>query len=73
MPKAFSRIVELIDRGALGGFSSRVHEQQFCVSRVTKQIFMSSHSSKIEVVQNVRNIMLVPFCKTECFDYILAS
>ena len=24
---------------------------------------------KLEVVQNVKNVMLVPFCKTECFDY----
>ena len=24
---------------------------------------------KLEIVQNVKNIMLVPFCKKECFDY----
>ena len=28
--------------------------------------------SKIKVVQNVKNVTLVPFCKAECFDYILA-
>ena len=29
--------------------------------------------AQIKVVQNVKNVTLVPFCKTECFDYILAS
>ena len=44
------------------------------VSHKTKLIFMFSRfSTKIEVVQNVKNITLVPFGKTECFDYILAS
>ena len=53
---------------------SRVHEQQlFCVSRVTKQIFTFSRFSKIEVVQNVKNVTLVPFCKTECFDGYLSK
>ena len=33
----------------------------------------SRFSTKIEVVQTVKNVTLVPFCKTECFDYILAS
>ena len=41
---------------------------RFCVLRVTKQIFTFSRFSKIEVVQNVKNVTLVPFCKTECFD-----
>ena len=40
-----------------GGVSSRVHEQQFCVSRLTKQMFTFSRFSKIEVVQNVKNAM----------------
>ena len=55
--------------GARGGnVSSRVHEQQFCVSRVTKQIITFSRFLKIEVVQNVKNVTIVPFCKTECLD-----
>ena len=48
--------------GGGGGVSSRVQEQKFCVSRVSKQIFMFSCFSKVEVVQNVKNVMLVPFC-----------
>ena len=35
--------------------SSRVREQQFCVSRVTKQIFTFSRFMKVEVVQNAKN------------------
>ena len=35
--------------------SSRVREQQFCVSRVTKQMFTFSRFMKIEVVQNAKN------------------
>ena len=54
-----------------GGVSSWVQEQQFCISWVTKQIIVTfSRFSKIEVVQHVKNITLVPFCNTECFDYI---
>ena len=41
--------------------SSRVHEQQFCVSRVTKQIITFSRFLKIEVVQNVKNVTIVHF------------
>ena len=60
--------------GGGGGGSSRVRDQQlFCVSRVTKQVFTFSRFSKIEVVQNVKNVTLVPRSKTECFDHILAS
>ena len=36
--------------GGGGGISSRVLEQQFCVSRVRKQIFTFSRRLKIEVV-----------------------
>ena len=54
----------VIKGGGAGGISSRVHEQQFCISQVTKQIFMFSRfSTKIEVVQNVKNVTLVPFWK----------
>ena len=56
--------------GKKGRVSSRVHEKQFCVSPVTKQIFTFSRFSKIEVVQYVKNVMLVPFCKRECFNSI---
>ena len=35
-----------------------------------KIIVTFSRFSKIEVVQHVKNITLVPFCNTECFDYI---
>ena len=45
-------------------------------SRSTKDgiyLFTFSRFSKIEVVQNVKNVTLVPFCKTECFDHIVAS
>ena len=31
----------------------------------------SQHFLKIEVVQNIKNATLVPFCKTECLDYIV--
>ena len=45
---------------AQGWDSSRVHEEQFCVSFiVTKQLFTSSHFSKREVVQNVKCEMWV--------------
>ena len=47
---------------AQGWDSSQVHEEQFCVSFiVTKQLFTSSPFSKIEVVENVKNVTLVPF------------
>ena len=49
-------------RGGKGRISSRVHEHQFCISQVTKQMFMFSRfSTKMEVVQNVKNVTLVPF------------
>ena len=35
--------------------SSRVREKQFCVSRVTKQIFTFSRFMKIEFVENAKN------------------
>ena len=48
--------------GGQGRISSRVHERQFCISQVTKQMFMFSRfSTKMEVVQNVKNVTLVPF------------
>ena len=54
----------------MGGEVGSRHEftTQFCFSRVTKQTSTFLNYPKIEVVQNVKNIMLVPFCKTECFD-----
>ena len=45
------------------GFSSRVHEEQFRVSRVTKPIFAFSRFSKVEVVKNVKNVTVIPFVK----------
>ena len=36
--------------GARGGVPSRVHEQQFCVSRLTKPIFTFLRFLKLEVV-----------------------
>ena len=36
--------------GARGGVPSRVHEQQFCVSRFTKPIFTFSRFLRLEVV-----------------------
>ena len=43
-------------RGARGTLS-RVDKQQFCVSWATKQIFTFSRFSKIEVLQNVKNVV----------------
>ena len=49
-------------QGGKGRISSRVHERKFCISQVTKQMFMFSRfSTKMEVVQNVKNVTLVPF------------
>ena len=36
--------------GGRGGVPSRVHEQQFCVSRFTKRIFTFSRFLRLEVV-----------------------
>ena len=44
-----------------------VHQGWSLTRKLTE--FTFSRLSKIEVVQNVKNVTLVPFCKTECIDY----
>ena len=54
-----------------GGVLSQVHEQQFlCFTGQKTNIFTFSRFSKIEVVQNVKCVMLFSFCETEYFSYI---
>ena len=48
-----------------------VHQGWSLTRKLTE--FTFSRLSKIEVVQNVKNVTLVPFCKTECIDYINAA
>ena len=55
------RPVSFEDGGGGQGGGGGVHLQQFCVSRVTKQIITFSHFLKIEVVQNVKNVTIVHF------------
>ena len=54
--------------GGGGILSSQTTMVRF-TSHKTKFTFL--HLLKIEVVQSIKNATLVPFCKTECMDYVV--
>ena len=54
--------------GGGGGILSSQTTMVRFTSHKTKFTFL--HFLKIEVEQNIKNATLVPFCKTECLDYI---
>ena len=64
----------LVVREGRQGVGGVILSSQTTIVRFTshKTKFTFLHFSKIEVKQNVKNATLLPFCKTECLDYILA-